>query len=426
MSFEFEDTETLSIEAEWLNIFEPGQCVVSARRPVPRCKNLYWWIECYPNGETLELKQYVSVFVCTSTGGFEFKKVITVLRSDVKCQSTKFCPKNTSGGWKKCISHEKLVLADTIKDGVFTIKCDVIFKVPNGTIDNLKKSESFEDSCIIKFNRKLIETYKPGQKIIEEKRTVNGITWWNHYYPCGETEDDKGYVSVFFHVSGGPIVLDRRYAMSINGVHVKYSSHSEFEETGNIGYLHCYTHEQCQLADHKNDIIEIVCKAIFTKPGLPTLPIYVQITPPEKVEAPLKKQSVKDSITAMMVDYQLDHNDVGEFDSTPKTFINGSDKHQWRLLYYPAGDNPRSKGHISLFLEVSTTETKTVTLSGVIKIVGTTFEKTFNMIVETDSISAFPKLISHEELRQIGGIIDEKVAIVCEGTFNTFNDLQLN
>uniref|UniRef100_A0A7E4WD46 MATH domain-containing protein n=1 Tax=Panagrellus redivivus TaxID=6233 RepID=A0A7E4WD46_PANRE len=127
------------------------------------------------------------------------------------------------------------------------------------------------------------------------------------------------------------------------------------------------------------------------------------------------KLSIKNSITVTMVDYQLDHNDIGEFDSSPKTFVKGSDKHEWRLQWFPAGYCTRAKEHISLFVEASTPEKKTVTLS-----------ETFNMIVETDSSCAFQKLISHEELRRIGGIVDEKVTIVCEGTFNTFNDLQLN
>uniref|UniRef100_A0A7E4UTS0 MATH domain-containing protein n=1 Tax=Panagrellus redivivus TaxID=6233 RepID=A0A7E4UTS0_PANRE len=419
MSFEFEDTDTLSIDAEWLTLFEPGQSILSPRRRVPRCKNLDWWIECNPNGDTKAERNYVSVFICASAVGYELTKSVTVKRSDVKYQSNKI-----SEGFNKCISHDKLKLGDTIKDGIFAIKCDVMFKVPLETIETIKKLERITDSCIIKFDRKKIDTLIPGNNIVEQKRTVDGFTWWIDYFPCGNIQNDKGFVSLFFHITGGPVTVKFTCAMSVDGVPIVqnpgFTDYGKSEK--GKGFRQCFSHKQVKLADHKNDIIDIVCETVFIKPAEPTLPVTMQ----QNVEAPLKKQSVNDSITVTMVDYQLDHNEVGEFDSTPKAFVNGSDKHQWRLLCFPAGDTPRSKGHISLIVEASTTETKTVTLSGVIRIVGTTFEKKFNTIVETDSVSAFPKFISHEELRRIGGIVNGNVTIVCEGTFHTFSDLQLN
>uniref|UniRef100_A0A7E4V3L9 MATH domain-containing protein n=1 Tax=Panagrellus redivivus TaxID=6233 RepID=A0A7E4V3L9_PANRE len=402
-SYEFEDSETLTIDAVLLNLLEFDQFVTSPKRVVPKCKNLSWRITCYPNGNGAENKGYVSLFINTSIGGFEKTMTVTLLRSDTKCTDTDTYVKPASDGWQRFVSHEKLMSNGTIRDGVITIKAYVCFKIPRETMIDDEKLE--EDICVVKFNRKTMEMLKSSDAIVEEKRTFNGVNWWIQYYPTGHYHAGKRYLSLYFCADG----LVRRNicaGICIDGVYV-YRSFN-YENTDKQGYSKFFSRKQCLRADHDNGVIDIVCKIRIDK-SAGVIPSTFNFP----------KTSISDTITVTMVDYQLEHNDVGDFDGTPKMPVKGSAKHQWRLQYFPAGDCARSKGHISLFIEASTVETKTVTLSGVIRIAGTWFEKKFNMIVESDSYYGFPKLISHDELKEIGGIVGSKIVITCKATFTT-------
>uniref|UniRef100_A0A7E4V3H1 MATH domain-containing protein n=1 Tax=Panagrellus redivivus TaxID=6233 RepID=A0A7E4V3H1_PANRE len=274
-SCEIEDSETLTIDADLLDLLDHGQYVMSAKRPVPKCKNLSWWITCYPNGNETDNEGYLSVYVYTSMGGFEKTMTVTLLRSDIK------------------------------------------------------------------------DDYNPD----------------------------------VFHNNG-------------------------------VGYLKLFSHKQCKLADHINDIVDIEFKVSVRKTDV----IFTAI--------PSHKTSVKDQLTVTFDEYELDRNH--DFEGTLKTAVKDSEKHRWWLQYFPAGDCARSKGHISLFIKASTSETKMVILSCVIRIVGTNFEKKFNMLIESDSYINFPKLISHEELKLIGGIVDSKITITCEAVFTTHDIPSLN
>uniref|UniRef100_A0A7E4ZXG3 MATH domain-containing protein n=1 Tax=Panagrellus redivivus TaxID=6233 RepID=A0A7E4ZXG3_PANRE len=281
-------------------------------------------------------------------------------------------------------------------------------------------SDEFEDTVTVKFPLKLLRVCAPGQQIIEKKRVVNGITWWIQYYPCGQTENEKENISVFFHITGGPAIMTRYCGIHIDGILIQKVSTKDYEESGSWGIGKWLTHDQCRAADEKDGYVEFVFNVKFTRPKIL----------PKKVSGS-EHSSVKDSLKFEILEYQLDNNAVSEFDSTVKQAVKGSDKHSWRLFYFPAGDSSRSKDHISLFVEASTTEKKTVILHGAIKIGditkhGRVFEKHFKMIVEADSECAFPKLISHKELRQIGGVVDEKVSITVEGTFTTYDNLELD
>uniref|UniRef100_A0A7E4V4V2 MATH domain-containing protein n=2 Tax=Panagrellus redivivus TaxID=6233 RepID=A0A7E4V4V2_PANRE len=371
-SCEIEDSETLTIDADLLDLLDHGQYVMSAKRPVPKCKNLSWWITCYPNGNETDNEGYLSVYVYTSMGGFEKTMTVTLLRSD--------------------------------------IKVDVRFKIPQEMVQNEEKIE--EDNYVIKFNRTTIKTIKTGEGIVEGKRSFHGVNWWIQYYPAGYTYESKQYVSVFIFVDGGPKKLIIRGAISINGVAIYNDYNPDVFHNNGVGYLKLFSHKQCKLADHINDIVDIEFKVSVRKTDV----IFTAI--------PSHKTSVKDQLTVTFDEYELDRNH--DFEGTLKTAVKDSEKHRWWLQYFPAGDCARSKGHISLFIKASTSETKMVILSCVIRIVGTNFEKKFNMLIESDSYINFPKLISHEELKLIGGIVDSKITITCEAVFTTHDIPSLN
>uniref|UniRef100_A0A7E4VDN4 MATH domain-containing protein n=1 Tax=Panagrellus redivivus TaxID=6233 RepID=A0A7E4VDN4_PANRE len=292
-------------------------------------------------------------------------------------------------GYPMLVSHETIRSGKIIRNGSFVIRCEIHFKIE---LDKLTINK------------------------ITKKRTVDGITWWIQYYPSGLQSTDKGYISVYFYVEGGPIKADFSCAMSIGDDIIQKRVSEACEKCDNWGDNKWFSHKQCQIANHNNDVIDLVCQITFTKPFPTPQNDSTLLQSVNKIT----KTCIEDAVTFTILECQLELNEVGDFDSTPKKFAERSGRHQWRILYFPAGDLNRSKGHISLHIEASTTEAETVILSGVIKIDGTPFEKKFKMFVENeDSSLAFSKLITHEELRGIGGIINNQIVFICEVLFET-------
>uniref|UniRef100_A0A7E4VZ71 MATH domain-containing protein n=1 Tax=Panagrellus redivivus TaxID=6233 RepID=A0A7E4VZ71_PANRE len=416
MAFEFEDTETIVVRADWLNSFEPHQFIETPKR-LTSSEHLLWWLRCYPNSIGLENKGHVGVFTYTSIGGFNTEFVVTIDRSEIKDSHVKSYDNPMKNGKRFLASHDDIRSGQVIQNGSFVIRCKVNFKF------NLEKLRapipSCEDSCIVKVDRKTLETYQPGQGIIEQKQTVDDITWWIRYFPNGTKPENKGHVSIFFYIIGGPVNMKCSCAMPIGGSLIKHYFSADCEQDGARGMSNCFSHNQCNLANSNNGIIDLVCTVKFRE-----LTKQVStLTPPSTKTAQDKKRNkrcIKDTITTSFLECQLNGNVAGDYNSTDMKFAKGSDKHQWRVLHFPAGILAPSNGYIGLIVEATTTDTITVIMNGVIRIEGSPFEKKFSMLVEKDSSQSFPKLISHEDLRRNGGIIDSKITITCEATFEEY------
>uniref|UniRef100_A0A7E4VMN0 MATH domain-containing protein n=1 Tax=Panagrellus redivivus TaxID=6233 RepID=A0A7E4VMN0_PANRE len=412
MKFEFNDTATIEVNTDLLTCCDEGQYFETKKRSIGK-KNLFWWLRCYPNGSGVFCGS-VDVSIHTSFGGFSIRHVTTIDRSDVK--------KSGGGYYKEPLvcnhslsPHFRIKSGSIIQNNVFVIRCKVNFKIAldEPRIDHMKNF--MEDSAIIKLNRKTLESYDLGDSIVGEKRTIADMTWWTKYYPCGvEFENDYYNFDVFFNFTNAPEKTHFSCGLLIGGAFVQKS----FDSMYSAGRAISFSHKQLQNADHENDVVDLVCKVSFNRPTKdvpknPTLPLKLTVL----TKPTTSKTCYKDSVAFSILECQLTFNEVGDFGSTPKRFVTGSDKHQWRVLYFPVGVLAPPKGFISLIVEASTTETKTVFLTGEITIRGTPFSKKFKMLVEEDSNIAFPKLISHEELRRIGGIVDQQVIITCDVTF---------
>uniref|UniRef100_A0A7E4VJA9 RING-type domain-containing protein n=1 Tax=Panagrellus redivivus TaxID=6233 RepID=A0A7E4VJA9_PANRE len=119
---------------------------------------------------------------------------------------------------------------------------------------------------------------------------------------------------------------------------------------------------------------------------------------------------------------------VGEFQGTDKCTVDGGfencivRKHTWQLKVFPGGDTERAKGHISIHLPATTTETKPVTMSGVVRVANTEHQTTFKFDVVNGGVNTIPQFISHHQLQLLHGIVDDTVKIECEATFETRGD----
>uniref|UniRef100_A0A7E5A1S0 YceI domain-containing protein n=1 Tax=Panagrellus redivivus TaxID=6233 RepID=A0A7E5A1S0_PANRE len=263
----------------------------------------------------------------------------------------------------------------------------------------------FEDSETIVVKTDLLDAYGQFIKTARRPTSYENLFWWLECYPNGDTDDSNGHVSIFLHTSVGGFGVEATFTVDRSGIRKrksigcttpiqvgfpKFARHSSIR-SGSIIY---------------NDTFVIRCKVSFK-------------TYSEPASISLIKTCVKDSVTFTISEKQLEMGNLGNVKSLAKKFATDSDKHQWQLAYFSTPATSDSEGTLNMFVEASTTETNTVTLSGVIKVDGTSFEKKFNMLVDDRSISVFPKLITHEQLRCIGGIIDSKVTVTCDVSFET-------
>uniref|UniRef100_A0A7E4VKV1 MATH domain-containing protein n=1 Tax=Panagrellus redivivus TaxID=6233 RepID=A0A7E4VKV1_PANRE len=424
----FTDTVTLDIKATWLDLFEPYQYISSPKQPVPNHEELNWWIHCYPNGANGDCRGKVGVAVFTSDGNFELSVVFTIQNTDITTGNfTKQCDGPFSQAANAFTTHNQLELLaeDVFQDGTFVIQCDVVFNFScEAVLNNLKlieKPKSFEDNCIVKIDRDML-TFKPGRQAKTKKQVINGITWWIVYQPNGETEDDQHYVGVYFHVFGGPIITNFTCSMIMDGVKLEKTGIVRLTDDRGEGFRFV-SHKQFLLAVDEEDNVDIKCHVTFYQ--FPA----VTITATNKTETPAPTVASKsssdhshvcqDTISISMLDIMLDNTANGDFDTTPMTPVKGSDKHQWRLQVFPAGDFPRAEGYVSLYLDALTTEVKPVQCSGVVKIDGTNFEKKFSFAVEDGNVTGFPKLISHDKLKMLNCVSEGAIKFVCEANFET-------
>uniref|UniRef100_A0A7E4UUX9 CUB domain-containing protein n=2 Tax=Panagrellus redivivus TaxID=6233 RepID=A0A7E4UUX9_PANRE len=255
----YEDTDTMTVKVDYLDLFEPCQYFQSEKRPIG-FKNLMWWLKCYPNGSTVADKGYLSVFVYTNAH-----------------QLHSLCKDTTQNGCPKLASHDLIRSSSIIENGAFVIRCKVRFKKfgrtdpEQSSKNNVKQQNKNDvnpirrDSCIVKLNRNDLDTYKPEESIIIEKQTVDGTIFIIEYYPCGNGELNKGYISVYLSVTGGPREINFSCGMSVNGVLIQLAGVGVYDGIKCWGKAQCFSHKQCRTADHNDDVIDLVCKFHFKK-----------------------------------------------------------------------------------------------------------------------------------------------------------------
>uniref|UniRef100_A0A7E4VSA2 MATH domain-containing protein n=1 Tax=Panagrellus redivivus TaxID=6233 RepID=A0A7E4VSA2_PANRE len=56
---ELQDSDTLSVSADFLDTLIPGQSIPSTKRLLPGHQDVYWWVMCFPNGTDNDTEGHV-------------------------------------------------------------------------------------------------------------------------------------------------------------------------------------------------------------------------------------------------------------------------------------------------------------------------------------------------------------------------------
>uniref|UniRef100_A0A7E4V7C5 BTB domain-containing protein n=1 Tax=Panagrellus redivivus TaxID=6233 RepID=A0A7E4V7C5_PANRE len=116
--------------------------------PIIEIDGLQWWVVCVPAGDSVENAGYVSVYVAVSKA-VDGRYTLSVKNSDIKSRTdmrrfrSHALPRvsetnryqfddRESFGWNQFVSHKVLLGSGGIKDGIFTLVCDVEFVIPMG------------------------------------------------------------------------------------------------------------------------------------------------------------------------------------------------------------------------------------------------------------------------------------------------------
>uniref|UniRef100_A0A7E5A099 BTB domain-containing protein n=1 Tax=Panagrellus redivivus TaxID=6233 RepID=A0A7E5A099_PANRE len=379
------DSVTFTLNEADLTGKKVGEGLLTPKRDIPYSDGLQYGIEWYPAGYKDAYKDHVSVYLEVNKP-IKATFMFTVNGSSIsKTYTYEFAYSEDNYGFGDFASHEEL--RPLFRDGKLTITCSIFDIKPAKPANTIKDYTSFtlcEADLIGK---------KVGEDLLTPKRDIPnayGLQWWIQWYPAGKTATDKGYVSVYLWVN--------------KNVKAKFTFANKSSLTNKTDILELTDDTLCngqnKYASHKK------LRPLFEDGKL-------TITCSVKFDV-LAVGAIHDTFTFTLNEVDLTEMNVGEEILTSKRTVPCSDRLQWWIEYFPAGDGDDVEGFVSLYLWTN----KPVKANYVVVIDGTSISKTGSEeFTETPDNYGFSQYASHEELCPL--FRDGKLTITCSAEFTS-------
>uniref|UniRef100_A0A7E4WB98 MATH domain-containing protein n=1 Tax=Panagrellus redivivus TaxID=6233 RepID=A0A7E4WB98_PANRE len=319
MSSSGSDTLEFEIPTFLLEFANDDQYVSSNRRKIGDTSDGYWWLDCYPNNDG-----NVSVELRVSCKDIAVEYSVAIKGTDVLgTDKLTTSVKSLSKCWD-LISHDDLMESDAIQNDAFVLICNAKFEAR----DNPDESDTkiVEDSLKIEFsNNDLYDATSDSDECWTPSRLIPGyrqLFWSVDYYPRGTCE--PGFCA-FIRSE-----YDVKYELAIHYKNMYLKS----------TMLTPFSQEQLN-ASSDNDRVPVYVNTFFEVPKVEDIDeIFEMCTVPN---GSLAVNAIRLKLSPLLF-----HEDyIGDFDSSPMQQAQNSDKVEFRMRCYGAGDRPFNKNYLT-------------------------------------------------------------------------------